>query len=247
MAAVSDPSFLIACIVWLAVYFHRIQSPDMASRFTTAARFRAALAAHVSLYLFVLLVFHLVLRRILLSLGSSAAEEYAPVCHLGLSGNHLVHTGSFSATTPVADRTVRRAAVCQKLAGQLGDSKLAPDSKWLDLGLLHARDRDINVHSNWFPPAASVRKLMLDSTALLSTSAGVGGSKALSPIILETRNDFDLLRRRFDRLTLRVSRSLTEMSAWRKCVTCSGQLMMMAESPCIADELMKRNRGRSDR
>jgi len=61
------------------VYFHRIHRPTWLRSFTTAARFRAALAAHVSLYLFVLLVFHLVLRRILLSLGSSAAEEYAPV------------------------------------------------------------------------------------------------------------------------------------------------------------------------
>jgi len=54
----------------------------------------------------------------------------------------------------------------QKLAGQLGDSKLAPDSKWLDLACSTLGTRDINVHSNWFPPAASVRKLMLDSTAL---------------------------------------------------------------------------------
>ena len=213
-----DPFFFISlllvfltCAFCTAIGFNR---PSWSRSYTTAVRYRVALAAHITLYLLLMLIIYAVLRRLLVvytGFGKDANQSL----EAALVWFALVITLSVRAvsTRPRAwlQRMAGIPAYAKSEAALLADGKLFARAAIVEQARGTLLSRGIDTESDWLPPAQPAHRLLLRATALFVQIREWEDLPRFAKFVREAKHDLDLQRRRFDRLSIRISRTLASI------------------------------------
>ena len=188
--------------------------PSWSRSFTTAASYHAAQVAYIIGYLVILLVIYRALLGLhawladadtsdkaslhsaRIALGLTLVIQYIPL--LGGRLRRWVH--GLADIPGGAHRLANRLANAEFNTAVVGNEARA---------LLMARGVDVG--SDWLPMVQSAQKQLLVATALFIQLRKWEAMPGAAGFALEARNDIDLLRRRFDRMSFRVSRTLASI------------------------------------
>jgi hypothetical protein len=198
---------LFLVVVLATAGFNR---PSWARSFTTAARYRCALGAHTALYVVLFLLIYATLRR-----ASPWWEGNEPSSHVELIWYAFVATLCLRAIPRLA-RPAR--AWLHGLAGvpsraQQFGQRLA-DAEWRSQPKIESEaktillSRGIDSARDWLPLAQPAHRLLQRTTELFIKMREWEHEPRFAAFSLEAKNDFDAIRQRFDRMVVRVSRTL---------------------------------------
>jgi hypothetical protein len=207
-------AFLVAgttTAVFAAMGFNR---PSWIRTFATAACFRTALVGHIVLYLVLLLV-----EYALFVAGVSLYRYFDPVATVPTKTTliwvALALTLAVRATPALADRvraTMHRLAGIPDRAYRFGTVLADTDLHASEAVAQETRDYlaslGIDAEQDWLPVARPTHRLLFKATALFVQLRRWEDDDRFAGFMVEAKNDYSLLRRRFDRLVLRVSRTL---------------------------------------
>jgi hypothetical protein len=104
----------------------------------------------------------------------------------------------------IPDHAKRRAAF-------LADGEFEPDAKFVEQARCTLSSRGIDLDSDWLPPARPTHRLLLRATALFIQLREWEFAPRFIKFAREAQNELDLQRRRFERLSFRVSRTLSSI------------------------------------
>jgi hypothetical protein len=191
--------------------------PTWSRTFTTVTRFRFALAAYVLMQVLVMLVLYLALRWIFAATGIMGGLEglIRPSSPIWLSVTATLLLFAISAVADPLRRFLQRAAgvpdQAHKLAALLGEAQL----EMSDAQVREARDllehRGIEQEQHWLQQEQATQNLMLRATRLHLLLRKWPAEPHMKRYVAVAKNDLDLLRQRFDELSLRISRSFGTM------------------------------------
>jgi hypothetical protein len=214
----SEPFFLtclvlvlLTCALCASVGFNR---PSWSRSYTTAARYRTALGAHVTLYLLLMLIIYAALRRgfvIYQGHEANADQSYEVV----LVWFALVITLCVQAISTRPRAWLQRMAGipghAKGVAALLAGGKLFAQAAIIERARSTLLSRGIDSESDWLPLARPAHRLLLRATALFVQIREWEDLPGLAKFACEAKHDLDLQRRRFDRLSIRVSRTLASI------------------------------------
>jgi hypothetical protein len=200
----------LTCVLVTSIGFNR---PSWSRSFTTAWRYRLAFAAHMALYLVLMAAIFALLRRIFAphTINGSATGDSADWLVWGA----LLVT-LFARTLSARPRAWlhRLAGIpvrAQRLALLLADGDFQPDPKVVEQAHATLLTRGVDVDADWLPLAAPAHRLLLRATGLFLQLRQWEEQRRFKRFIREAKNDFDLMRRRYDRISFRVSRTLASI------------------------------------
>ncbi|RZI80222.1 MAG: hypothetical protein EOP38_23140 [Rubrivivax sp.] len=199
---------IMALFAWIG--FNR---PSWSRTYTTAARYRTAMAAHIAVYL------GLTGLCLALLCGGLAALG-APLTVSTVSG--MIWAALLLMlclrTWPWATRLRlwihRRAGIpshAHRVAQWLAGSNFEPSEAINEEARQFLLCRGIDVSRDWLPVVLPAHRLLLQTTALFVQLRAWDEQPAYAEFVCEASNEFDLLRRRFDRLSFRVARTLASI------------------------------------
>jgi hypothetical protein len=195
--------FPLALLVVMWCSARRFDTPSPVRSFTTAPRYLAGIAAYIAagaLFYFAL----------------SAFVWYALATQVGAALGGLA-MAAIAVRLPLireADRWLRRrlkAAIgypseAHRLAAMLASAPLTPPEKVRE----HVRSvllrRGYDPRDDWLPAAQPMRELLERSAALFEQIRGWDRHARYAGFVAGVREEFDVLRQRFDQLTLKVVR-----------------------------------------
>jgi hypothetical protein len=197
-----------AFVVWI-VASRRFNTPSWCRSYTTAARYRCMSALYALSQVFICYVLSATLYA-----ASSGGEQSSDILLPAVLPAVLI-TIWLVPMIPKFEAWLRLSL--QRLAG-IGD-----EAAWLRRMLLGAdfsasKDVEAQVKSllvrrgfdpdqNWFPPAEPTQALWLKAATVFHGLRTWESERGLGGFIVESRNEFDALRQRFDQLSLKVSRT----------------------------------------
>jgi hypothetical protein len=200
-----------SCAFYASVAFN---CPSWARSYTTAARYAAALAAYVMVYwlTFALAVTLALAIAAVSSDDQSATDQFSQA---GLVFGALLLTfcargllsrprGWLHSLAGVPDYATR-------LSAALVGSDFVPNESVLQEARALLRSRGIECESDWLPPARPAYQQLLRATALFIQLRAWEDDRRFSRFVCKTQNEFNILRRRFERLSFRVARTLIVM------------------------------------
>ena len=187
--------------------------PTWSRSYTTAARYRTALGAHVALYLLFLLALYALLARLAIDPDADAPADRSWVIWLSLAAVICVRC-----IAPIAGRLrqwVHRLGDipygAERFAKFLGETEFnAPENVHAQASALLAA-RGIDADRDWLPLAQPMHRLLRRTTELFIQLRAWEDAPKLAGFSREARNELFRLRQRFDRLTFRVSRALASI------------------------------------
>jgi hypothetical protein len=199
----------VVCIGAASIF--GFNSPSWLRTYTTAARYYYAMAVHMALYVVLMLL------------------VFAPVNVLWRQlGDDPDGTGSLSLAFMVAllvrivpwfarrmrEKGHQLAGIPQtgrRFAAALAEAELQPGEAVLSQAHRTLASRGIDLRRDWLPPVRPVHRQVEQVTALFLQLRGWEDRPAFGAFLAEARNDYDTLRQRFDRLLMRVARSLSNI------------------------------------
>jgi len=200
---------ILACAVFSAVGFNR---PTWSRTCTTASRYYCALAAHIVLHVVLLLAVYAALRR---AFSVSGTGDYDSLLSVGLVWLSLAITLAVRALTRRPRVWLHRLAGipahAQRTATLLANGELHAPEAVLQEARAMLQSRGIDCEPDWLPIAQPTYRLLLKATALFIQIRAWEQNRTFTRFVVEAKNDLDLLRRRFDRLSLKVSRTLASV------------------------------------
>jgi hypothetical protein len=212
-----DPTLVIAnavlviviCAISTSMGFYR---PSWARSYTTAARFRGALMVHIFLYLLLLAALYAILRRASHTFAgaSTASPSVSTLLWIALA---LTLCARIVSARPRAwlQRIAGVPDRAQRLAARLTEGELEPAQSIVEQARSTLSSRGVDVDADWLPLAQPAQRLLLKATELFLQLRDWEDNRAFSAFLAEVRNDYDLLRRRYDRLSFRVSRTVASI------------------------------------
>lgn len=105
-------------------------------------------------------------------------------------------------------RVARAPFEAQRLARRLGEAEYRLDPARAEQARVMLLRRGVDVSNDWLPITQPAHQLMLRATVIFLQILAWEEQGRYSALLDEARNEFDELRQRFDRLTLRAARSL---------------------------------------
>lgn len=202
------------CVLCTSIGFNR---PSWSRSYTSATRYRRAFLAHIAVYTLLLLLVYEFLRRAvaIYSLNPAKHETLTPSTLAVLVWISLGVTLCARALSSRPRAWLQRMAgipsYAQRLAALLADSELNPAPKVLDQTRATLLSRGVDIDADWLPIVQPTHRLLFKATALFIQIREWEETRRFAAFITEAKNDIDLLRRRFDRLSFRVSRTLTSI------------------------------------
>jgi hypothetical protein len=194
-----------ALLAWVG--FNR---PSWTRTYTTAARYRFAIAAHVALYIVVLLVVYAILRRV-----AAAYEAVDPELRSSLMWLALVITVCLRSVVPLSSRWrawFHRMAGIPHQAGRfakfLAETQLEANEAVKAQAQAMLLSRGVDAEHDWLPLAQPMHRNLLKATQLFIQMRTWTEDSRFSGFAHEAKNELDHLRQRFDRLSFQVSRTL---------------------------------------
>jgi len=191
--------------------------PTWSRTFTTVVRFRLALAAYVLMQVLVMLLLYLAMRWLFTTTGSMGGVEgwIRPSSPVWLSVTATLLLFAIPAVADPLRRLLQRAAgvprQAHQLAALLGETRL----EMSDAQRQEARDllehRGIEQEQHWLHREQATQELMLRATRLHLLLRKWPTEPRMKRYVGVAKNDLDLLRQRFDELSLRISRSFGTM------------------------------------
>jgi hypothetical protein len=188
--------------------------PSWSRSFTTAASYYTAQVAYIIGYLVLLLIVYRILLAIHGWRGSTDTADHASLlsARLALGLTLVIHymrslggrlrgwVHGLADIPGCAQRLSNRLLNAEFNTAVVGNEARA---------LLMARGVDVG--TDWLPIVQSAQKQLLVATALFIQLRKWEATPGCARFALEARNDIDLLRRRFDRMSFRVSRTLASI------------------------------------
>lgn len=197
-----------ALLAWVG--FNR---PSWTRTYTTAARYRIAVAAHVALYIVVLLVVYAILRRV-----AAAYEAVDPEVRSSLMWLALVITVCLRSVVPLSSRWrawFHRMAGIPHQAGRfakfLAETELEANEAVKAQAQAMLLSRGVDAEHDWLPLAQPMHRNLLKATQLFIQMRTWADDSRFSGFAHEAKNELDHLRQRFDRLSFQVSRTLASI------------------------------------
>lgn len=179
--------------------------PSWCRTYTTEFKYRSAMVLHTMAYVAVLLVLAIGLRRG--GLGAGDATSIA-----------LLATVLLRAAPPVSERLrawAHRMAgspdTGRRFARALADAQTDQSPAALEETTAFLLSRGIDLRHDWVKPLQPVRELLGKTTLAFLRLRAWEDDESFASFLAEARNDFDHLRQRFDRLSLRVARALASI------------------------------------
>ncbi|SDC27884.1 hypothetical protein SAMN05444679_102130 [Variovorax sp. CF079] len=201
-------AFAVAMTMLMAsVGFNR---PTWARSYTTAARYRMALTAHVVLYVLLLFTVYAFLARLTADPEASGPSDRFWVLWLSLAAVACVR-----AIAPIARRVrnwLHRLGDIPSGAGRF--AKFLAETDFDANESVHAQARallvarGIDAERDWLPLAQPMHRLLSRTTELFIQLRAWEEKPRFAGFSREAKNELFRLRQRFDRLTFRVSRAL---------------------------------------
>lgn len=188
------------CLLGVSIGFNR---PSWSRTYTTAARYRRALLIHGLLYLMVFLVAYFVARKLW------AVPAIALVWPVLMAVLILRLLWSWPKAWLHEVAGIPRHA--NDLAAMLTSSELQPPDRIVEEARATLASRGVDVDADWLPLAKPTHQLLMRATMLFLQIRQWEMQRQFTGFMCEARNEVNLLRRRFDRLSLRVSRSLASI------------------------------------
>ncbi len=230
-----------ACTITALFAWIGFNRPSWSRSYTSAARYRYAIAGHITLYLLVLLVVYALLRR-----GFAAyAQVDASTTEPSPSALVWIALGLTLCVRAVPPLSARTQAWLQRMAGipshahrvatLLADAELEAAPSVLEKVRDMLLSRGVDAEGDWLPLAQPTHRLLFKATALFIQLRDWEDDPRFANFVFEARNDLDLLRRRFERLSFRVSRTLTSIERLGEVRHLYSQ--KGAEAPAAADQL----------
>ena len=182
--------------------------PTWLRTYTTAGRYYDALAIHMLLYVGVLLLACVPLYPFRQSLGGRDA-----VAALALVVGLAVRMLPWSARRMRnwAHRVAGIPATGRSFAANVAEAPFEASPPAQQEATRMLVSRRIDPRQDWLPPVRPVLELALTTTTLFLQLRKWEEDRRFTDFLVETRNEFDLLRQRFDRLLLSVARALSEI------------------------------------
>jgi hypothetical protein len=203
-------SLIIALFLVAVLAGAGFNRPSWARSFTTAARYRWAIGANATLYVVTFLLLYAILRRV-----SPWWEGTEPTSHVELIWYALAATLCLRAVPRLARRP---RAWLQSLSGvpsqaqqfgqRLADAKWTSEPKIENEAKTILVSRGIDSAGDWLPLAQPAHRLLQRTTELFIKMRDWENEPRFATFSLEAKNDFDSIRQRFDRMVVRVSRTL---------------------------------------
>jgi hypothetical protein len=191
----------LVCAIGAAVSFNR---PSWSRSYTSAIRFRAAFLTHIVLYVTVFFVFFLILCSLF------EDKESITKIHLGWI--------SLAMTLFVRARSrnprlwlIKKAGVpayAESLSNSLAECKVEPRPEVMARSVETLKSCGIVISPGELEPFGDVKSLLLKTTYLFIQIRQWETATHFKPFVTEAKNELDRLRRRFDRLVFRVSKTL---------------------------------------
>ena len=184
--------------------------PSWSRTYTTAARYRFAMAAHIAVYLAVLLVAYAVLRRV-----AVAYEAVDPGWPSALMWLALLVTLCLRAV-PWLSRGLRARLHqmsgipnhASRFAKFLVETELEPGAEIRAQAESMLLSRGIDAEHDWLPLAQPMHRNLTKATQLFIQLREWEHDARFSRFANEAKNELDQLRQRFDRMSFRTSRTL---------------------------------------
>lgn len=209
--------FLALKLIWAIAVTGLVASigfdrPSWCRSYTTATRYRVALVTYVLLQVLAMLLLYLLLRQAIIDAGAMGAIQglVRPSTPVWVAlGATLVLFAIPSIESPTRRLLQTLAGVPDRglgLAQLLRDAELHADEAVLTEARFILQRRGIEVERDWLPLAQPAQQILLDATVLYIALRNWQADPKYRRYADDAKNDFDLFRQRFDRLSLRVSR-----------------------------------------
>jgi hypothetical protein len=187
--------------------------PSWSRTYTSIGRYRLALAAHIAVYLFMLLALYAVLRRVAIAVGEPQAQ--GSVLLLA-----LVLTLAVRSVPPLfqrlRDALIRAAGVPEQakcLARYLAQAPLQPDAHVQAQAEALLAHRGIGREQDWLAVARPMRNNLLQAAHVYLQLRGWKDDSRLQRFAREASHELEEMLQRFDRLSLRVARTLSSIES----------------------------------
>jgi hypothetical protein len=203
--------FALACLLCAAAAAIGFNRPSWARSYTTAARYWIAFLLHVVLYLVVYLAAFIVLRQLFVrGFGLPSRETILPATWLAFVAVFVWRIASSRPQTWLHEHaSIPRCA--HRFATALANRELKPAAAIEAQARSALLSRGIDVDADWLPLARPTNRSLLQATMLFLQIREWETDRRLARFAMEARNELDSLRRRFDRLSFRVARSLASI------------------------------------
>ena len=189
----------------------RFNRPSWSRSYTTAARYYLALGGHILLYLLLLAVFYSVVLRGLVAYGRSQGLSLISPDGLWIA---VFLTLGVRAVPAVSVRTRagmhRLAGIpnnARDLAALLATSDVEPPSAVRETVQDLLLSRGFDTEEDCLPGTEPAYRLLTKAAALFVQLRRWDETPGFRRFVREARNDLDVLRRRFDRLSFSVART----------------------------------------
>ena len=209
-----DSTWVGACTITALFAWVGFNRPSWSRTYTTAARYRWAVAGHVSLYLLLLVVVYAVLRwgfAVYARVDASTTEQ-PPGALIWIAAALTLCVQAVPALSAHPRAWLQRMAGipghAQRLATLLADAEFEATASDREIARRMLLSRGVDGECDEFPLAQPAHRLLFKAAELFVQLRHWEDEPRFSRFVFEARNDFDLLRRRFDRLSFRVSRAL---------------------------------------
>jgi hypothetical protein len=184
--------------------------PSWSRTYTTAARYRFAMAAHIAVYLAVLLVAYAVLRRVAAAYGAIDPGVSSALMWLALVVT-LCMRGVSRLSRSLRARLHHMSGIpnhASRFAKFLAETELEPSAKIKAQAESMLLSRGIDAEHDWLPLAQPMHRNLRKATQLFIQLREWENDARFSRFANEAKNELDQLRQRFDRMSFRTSRTL---------------------------------------
>lgn len=230
----------LVAVVWLAS--RRFNTPRPVRTYTKATRYFWGCAAYVAAGVILYAASEFLIRTTLADL-----EEYAALAAVALMG--------FAVRLPGASRldrwlreSLQRAigypSEAHRLAAALAVAPFLPDRAVRDEVKFMLRGRGYELDDAWLPVAEPVRELWFRTAALFQQVRGWERDTRFGSFAWMAHDEFDVLRHRFDQLSLKVVRVLETIEQLGRLWVCAegGHGSSAAAQPDASDATQQRFR-----
>lgn len=216
----SDPSvigpFLLGGLLCAIGAYLGFDRPTWSRTFTTGARFRGALLMHVFLYVSIFFIVFALLRVTVESASHEAVDiarerELVVILICLAFGITLILRMVWAGPRRWLHRIAGIPSHGLRLAAVLAESELNPSHDILQRTRDTLVSRGVDIDADWLPAAQPTHRLLLKAAALFIQIRDWENERRFRRFVREVQNDIANLRRRFDRLSFRVARSLTSI------------------------------------
>lgn len=206
-------SWIFAAAITLLAGWVGFNRPSWSRTYTTVGRYRLALLAHMAVYLAILLTLYAVMRRVAIAVGEPKAQQ-------GLLLLALVLTLAVRATPPLfyrlRDGLIRAAGVplqARRFARYLAEAPLQPDERVRSQAEALLSHLGIGHEQDWLAVARPMRRNLLQAAHVYLQLRGWKTDPALRRFVREASHELEELLQRFDRISLRVARTLSSIES----------------------------------